>query len=263
MAPETPPTLVPTTHAELAPTTTAADRTPAAPTEPPPPAAPEPIPHAGEMVAMAVSGHGDAVVALPAEGTAPHPVVVAAHANWDRPSWECDYWRRIFPTAVVLCPRGILRPDSPSADDPRFTYASDDALATELAASLAALERDFGPYIDTEVMLWVGLSRGAFLGAELAPHQAARFPRMILVEGGHDPWTHANAKAFADAGGERVLFVCGQGACTIQARKAARVLEQHGVGTRIEDVPGMGHGLNHDATPRVRDALPWLFGQDG
>jgi pimeloyl-ACP methyl ester carboxylesterase len=176
----------------------------------------------------------------------------------DRPDWECAFWRRLFPASFVLCPRGILRDDAPP-DDPRFTYEDDAALEREIEAGLAALAARFPARIDGAPMLWVGLSRGAFLGAIIAARQPARYPRMILVEGGHDPWAGPAAKAYADGGGRRVLFVCGQGACTFAARRAARSLEHFGVGARLIEVAGMGHGLNHDADAPIEAARDWLF----
>lgn len=209
---------------------------------------------------MEVPGFADAVVAIAKAGEDPHPIVIAAHANWDRPRWECDWWKRLLPTSFILCPRGILRKDSPSKDDPRYTYEDDKALEAEVEAGLLALEARFSGRVTQEpFILWVGLSRGAFLGAHIAVRQPKRFPRLILVEGGHDPWTPANVKKFAEGGGKRVHFVCGQGACSHLARRAARVLEHHGVATRLDDVPGMGHGLNGDADAPIQAALPWLL----
>jgi pimeloyl-ACP methyl ester carboxylesterase len=227
---------------------------------PPPPE----LANGGADVPLAVEGFGDAVVAIPAAGKAPHPVVIAAHANWDRPSWECAWWKRLLRKSFILCPRGILRDDSPSPDDPRYTYESDAALEQEVDAGLAALAERFGAHVDVSPpLLWVALSRGSFLGARIAVRHPERFPRMILVEGGHDPWTPENAEAFAAGGGQAVLFVCGQGACTYAARKAARRLGRFSVRTRLEDVPGMGHGLNGDADEPILEALPWLHGESG
>ena len=210
---------------------------------------------------MPVDGFGDAVVAIPATGDEPHPVVIAAHANWDRPSWECEWWKRLLTNAFILCPRGILRPDSPSPDDPRYTYENDKILEAEVDAGLLALSKRFGARVQTDKpMLWVGLSRGAFLGARIAVRQPARFPRMILVEGGHDPWTADSAKRYAEGGGDKVLFICGQGRCTIDAKRASRVLTHYGVETRLHDVAGMGHGLNGDADEPIQSELPWLLG---
>jgi acetyl esterase/lipase len=75
---------------------------------------------------------------------------------------------------------------------------------------------------------------------------------VLLVEGGHDPWTPASAVAFARGGGERVQFLCGQRSCTLAAKNAAARLERAGVSTRVDEVPGMGHGLSLGVDPIVR-----------
>ena len=49
----------------------------------------------------------------------------------------------------------------------------------------------------------------------------ARFPRLVLVEGGHDAWTRDAAKRFRAAGGDRVLFACGQPSCVGESKEAA------------------------------------------
>ena len=207
-------------------------------------ATPPPLESAGEMVALEVTGF--------------EPAVVAAHANWDRPTWECSWWRRHFPSSFLLCPRGVLRDDSPSPDDPRFTYENDRALEAELDAGLEAMKQRWAGHVEDGPMTWVALSRGAYLGGFIASRRPEDFPRLILVEGGQDPWTPVNAKAFVEGGGRRVLFICGQGACRVQARPAAARLIHFGAEAKIEQVPGMGHGLNGDADPIIVRHLPWL-----
>ena len=229
-----------------------------APVTPPVASTPEPHPDAGRVVALTVPGFAEAVLAIPKGGADPRPLVIAAHANWDRPSWECEWWRRLLPDSFILCPRGILRDDSPSPDDPRYTYENDRVLEAEVDAGVAALEAKYGGRVETAPILWVGLSRGAYLGSFIAARQPERFPRLILVEGGHDPWTADNAASFA-RGGLRVLFICGQGACNVLAKKAVRQLDHAGIETQLHDVPKMGHGLNADADAPILKALPWLM----
>lgn len=231
----------------------------APPVQPVEEASPVGLEGAGMMVDLEVPGFGAAVVAVPADGAPPHPVVVAAHANWDRPTWECNWWRRHFKRSFLLCPRGILRDDSPSPDDPRFTYENDRALEAELDAGLAAMKSRWAGSVADGPMTWVALSRGAYLGGFIASRRPKQFPRLILVEGGQDPWTAVNAKAFADGGGRRVLFICGQGACRVQARPAAARLLHFGAEAKIEEVTGMGHGLNGDADPIIARHRDWLF----
>lgn len=213
---------------------------------------------AGKMVDLDVPGFGPAVVAVPVGGAAPAPVVVAAHANWDRPGWSCAWWRASFPRALILCPRGVLRPEAQSPEDPRFTYRDDEVLEREVDAGLAALRARWGLRVARGAMTWVSLSRGSYLGGFIAGRRPTDFPRLILVEGGQDPWTLAHAKAFAVGGGQNVLFVCGQAACRTESRLAASRLRHVGADARVVFVPGMGHGLNADARPIVAQQLAWL-----
>jgi predicted esterase len=212
---------------------------------------------AGATVALDVAGFAAAAVAVPDGGARRSGVVIAAHGNYDRPEWECDFWKRLFEDAFVLCPRGIERLDADPGED-RYTYASAAALEAEVDASVRALEARFGEAVDARAMTWVGLSRGAFLGAVIAARHPARFPRVLLVEGGHDPWTPERAVAFAKGGGQRVQFVCGQRSCTLDARQAASRLERAGVSTRVDEVIGMGHGLNVDVDRYVHASMDML-----
>jgi predicted esterase len=214
---------------------------------------------AGQVVDLRVVGFGAAAVAVPVGGAAPHAVAITAHGNYDRPEWECDYWKRLFPETFLLCPRGVPRSDPPAPDDPRFTYEDDRALEEEVEAGLAALRERYGERVDTEARLWIGLSRGAYLGARIAVRQPQRYSRLLLVEGGHDPFTFAAAKRFAEGGGARVELLCGQRSCTQAARRVAQRLAYYGVEARVDEVGGMGHGLSYDADRFVVAAKPWLL----
>lgn len=118
---------------------TITEPTPEPSTEPDPKPEPPPTPpDAGQLVALDVQGHRDAVVAVPRRADPGRPLLVATHGNYDGPAWQCREWQRIAGDEIfVLCPRGEPRPDSPSADDTRFTYASNAALERELDAALS------------------------------------------------------------------------------------------------------------------------------
>lgn len=62
----------------------------------------------------------------------------------------------------------------------------------------------------------------------------------MLSEGGHDGWTSASARRFAEGGGARVLFGCSDLACMAEAKPKAPVLEA--VGIRVKLVYGAGSG---------------------
>ncbi|MFT3769933.1 MAG: hypothetical protein QM820_31270 [Minicystis sp.] len=116
--------------------------------------------------------------------------------------------------------------------------------------------------MDEGPAIYAGCSRGAFLGATIGPANPARFPRLVLVEGGHDPWTHANVKRFADGGGKRVLFACGQGGCFEAAKEKARLLKAAGVEASVAYAPFMGHMCHDRVAEETKRAMPWLLAGD-
>jgi dienelactone hydrolase len=223
-----------------------------------------PLQAPGPLIHLPVEGHPAAVVSLPLGATGRRPVIVATHGNYDRPEWQCQVWREIVGDgAFVLCPRGVSRSDSPSADDVRFTYQSNQRLEQELDAGFAALRGRFADYVDEGAVLYTGFSLGAIMGVSIASRRAALYPRLVLIEGGHDNWTPATAKAFAEGGGKRVLFVCAQGGCAADARRAAERLTRAGVEARMVRSKDVGHSYDGVVADETRRALPWALEGDG
>jgi dienelactone hydrolase len=222
-----------------------------------------PLPHAGQLVALEVPGFADAVVAVPRSAVRPLPIVVANHGNYDRPTWQCEEWQRIVAASVfVLCPRGEPRPDSPSAEDIRFTFRDNAALERELDTAIAAIAERFAGRIDTGEVLYTGFSLGAILGAKIASRNPTRYSRLVLIEGGHEDWSDRRVKEFASGGGKRVLFLCGQKPCEIAARHAARQLERAGVAARVGVAANLGHSYGGPMSLLAREHLPWLLEGD-
>ncbi|WP_437689997.1 hypothetical protein [Sorangium sp. So ce176] len=215
------------------------------------------------LVELAVEGFPSAVVSVPIGATARRPVLIASHGNYDRPEWQCEVWRGIAGgDAFILCPRGVARSDSPSARDVRFTYESNARLEQEIDAGLAALRARFPEHVDPGPALYTGFSLGAIMGSAIAARRASLFPRLVLVEGGHDRWTPAAAKAFADGGGQRVLFVCAQAGCGAAAAAAAARLEKAGVLTRVVRGKEAGHRYDGPVAEETRRALGWAIEGD-
>ncbi|WP_437636213.1 hypothetical protein [Sorangium sp. So ce854] len=215
------------------------------------------------LVELAVEGFPSAVVSVPIGATSRRPVLIASHGNYDRPEWQCEVWRGIAGGgAFILCPRGVARSDSPSASDVRFTYESNARLEQEIDAGLAALRARFPEHVDPGPALYTGFSLGAIMGSAIAARRAALFPRLVLVEGGHDRWTPATAKAFADGGGQRVLFVCAQAGCGAAAAAAAARLEKAGVQTRVVRSKEAGHRYDGPVAEETQRALGWVIEGD-
>lgn len=242
-------------------------RPPAAPAPvskaPEPPPQPPALTAAEPFIELTVEGFAPAIVSLPRGARDKRPVVLATHGNYDRPEWQCAIWRGIVGDGVfILCPRGTARPDSPSADDIRFTYASNQALEREIDAGMAALRARFPEHVDAEHPLYTGFSLGAIMGVSIAARHPGRYLRMVLVEGGHDKWTPEAAKAFATGGEARVLFVCSQPWCANDARAAAGKLTRAGAATQVVRGPSVGHRYDGPIAEAAKGALPWVLTGD-
>jgi hypothetical protein len=215
------------------------------------------------IVPLPVEGFPDAVVSVPLGATTAKPVVVATHGMWDFPEGLCDDQRWIFGDRVwVVCPRGRPMPDK------TFRYESADALSREIDADLAALSARYPGYVDDSAMLYTGFSLGAILGVSIITRAPARFPRAVLIEGGEDRWTAAQAAKYARGGGRRVLLACGLRSRVPAADRAAEILEHAGVEARVflGKLPDTGqfiHWYNGPIADETRAQRPWLFDGDG
>jgi poly(3-hydroxybutyrate) depolymerase len=218
----------------------------------------------GFFEALAVPGHPDAWLSLPTGATGPRPVVVVIHGAGDRPDWQCGGWRRAtggYP--FIVCPRGAVSARDSSKDDARYTHASGPALAAHIDAALNALAARYPGYADiAPPILLAGFSLGSYEIVPIAVEEAPRFPSLALVEGITDSLDDARAKAFAAAGGKRVLFGCGQRGCEATAKVAARRIEQRD-GLAVAEVFA---SVNHTFDPPLEDAigsrLAWLVQDD-
>jgi predicted esterase len=228
-----------------------------------PDAPPSLAPLVGPPVAnLEVPGFSAAVVALPVGATAPRPVVVALHGNFDRPDWQCGVWAPIVAArAFVLCPRGVARRDVPKDWD-RWEYASAKAVAKELDAALAALRQRYPDYVDPGPALFIGFSLGAIYGVSLVQKAPERFPRAVMIEGGLGAWSAAAAKRYVSAGGQRLLLACGQPDCMARVKTLGPALERAGLPTRTGGSPRAGHTYDGPVAEVVATNWDWLVEGD-
>ncbi|MDC0744866.1 hypothetical protein [Polyangium mundeleinium] len=227
------------------------------------PKEPSPLRAASPFVHLTVPGHPAAVVSLPNGATSRRPVVIAAHGNYGRPEWQCQAVRDLFEDrAFILCPRGIPRDNSPGPDDIRFTYESNAVLELEIDAGLRALAAAYPDHVDPGPPLYMGFSLGAIQGVAIASRRPADFPRLVLIEGGHDAWKPEVVQAFAKGGGNRVLFICSQSFCERDARWAAARLREAKIPTRIVKTADVGHRYNGPVAEATRKSLPWSLEGD-
>lgn len=224
---------------------------------------PPPLTHPEPFAYLPVEGFGDAVVSLPIATRDRRPIVVAAHGNYDTPEWQCFIWRDIVgDAAFVLCPRGVPRRDSPSPNDLRYEYVSSQRLEKEIDAGLRSLGVAFADYVDAGAVLFTGFSQGAIMGAAMMARQPDRYPRGVLIEGGQKQWYASTARAFANGGGQRVLFACGQWDCNTQSTEASRVLGRYGVGVRVVFGKGEGHSYGGAVAVEIAREFGWVVEGD-
>ena len=218
-----------------------------------------PLAAPASLVTLEVPGFAPAVVALPLGAISRRPVLIATHGNYDRPEWQCETWAPLVAKhGFVLCPRGIARRDSPSRTDPRWEYATNQALEKELTADLAALRARFPDHVDDGAIVYTGFSLGAIMGVAIAQRAPATFSRLVLTEGGFDRWTIQSARAYAKNGGARVLFACGQMGCVVSARQSVVLLKLAGVEARVVSAVGSGHSYGGPVAEAIAEAFPWL-----
>jgi pimeloyl-ACP methyl ester carboxylesterase len=241
----------------------AADRSFSEPSEgdhPAPEPAGETIPdELPPLVVLEVPGFASAVLAVPA-ARGPRPVLIGAHGAGDSPEWQCEVWRRIVGhRGFVLCPRGT--PIS-YKQDYGYYYKNHLELEKEVLAALDALGKSYPERADTHGVVYTGYSQGATFGALMVVGHAARFPRLILIEGGFNQWPLAVARRYAKNGGARVLFACGGRGCNARAQKSAEILRKADVVARAEYIEHGGHTYAGAVGERVAQSFDWLVEGD-
>jgi hypothetical protein len=218
-----------------------------------------PLDAAALLVPLAVPGFRDAVVSVPTGTTTPRPVVVALHGNFDRPEWQCDVMRTITDAyPFVLCPRGTPRTDAPRSWD-RWEYGALARVEAELDAGLSALSARFPGYVAEGPVVFTGFSLGAILGRAIVRRDPARFPRVLLTEGGSEGW---DFKGFKDRGGQRVLLGCAQAGCAQAAHGVAKQAARLGVEVRVADGGNVGHSYDGPVALAIKGHFAWLVAGD-
>jgi predicted esterase len=245
---------------------------------------------------MPVAGFAHAVFVSPVGATKPMPLVVAVLGIGDTPESQCAVWRELVgKRAFVICPRftphyvpaqapepnpaavgqgllgllGLQGDTAPEADpnsgavvQSGFRPTEVPEVEREIDAAIAAARKIFPKYIASGPALYVGFSRGAFLGASLVAKNPAKYPRAIMIEGGQSSWTDAVAATYAKGGGKRVLFACGQPACVSESEPASQLLVRAKVATRIVHGEGEGHNYKGPVKEQIRAALTWVTEDD-
>lgn len=220
----------------------------------------------GPFIKLPVRDFGPAVVSVPRRGARPRPVLVATHGAGDRPEWQCNVWRTtVQDRGFVLCPRGQTTNAAVPEEATGYYYPNHDALGDELTAALAALAERFPAEVDLDAPVLTGFSQGAIMGARILGEHPAHFARAVLIEGGvgaFKEWSLWTARRFQKAGGERVLFACGNPRCAASAEATRAVLDKAGVEAKVLHVEGAGHSYGGQMEEEVRKTFSWLIEGD-
>jgi len=211
------------------------------------------------ITALELEHHKPALVSLPTGATTKRPILVAAHGRDDYPRPLCEMWRGIVgDRAFVVCPTGVPSEDRAGA----FTYASHDALSKEIEDAVEALRAKYPEHADPGPLVYSGFSLGSYQGVRVVSKDPSTTPRVILIEGGHDPWNEDLIETFADGGGQRVLFVTGQATNQTRSERVARELRGAGIASRVVHADGAGHVYTGEVRARIAEAFDWVVEGD-
>lgn len=209
-------------------------------------------PLAGGWLERLQDGDQPVMVTPPVGAVAPSRLIVGVHGAGDRPEWSCGGWRLASQAgAFVVCPQGARM----SAET--FGWASARQLAERVDASVNLVKTRYAAYVDAAPFIHAGFSQGATLAEPFLLKNAARFPIVILAEGGYaSAQSPAFAKAFFAAGGRRVVLVCGTVACFRSARESQKVLERASLQVLVVGDEKAGHNLNERMQKALQAAWP-------
>jgi hypothetical protein len=180
--------------------------------------------------------------------------MVAVHGAGDRPEWACGGWRGVTEArSFIVCPQG-----APAADG-RFYWPSTATLRGVIDRALDASRARFGACVLEGPMVYAGFSAGVIYGAGVLRDEGARFPLLMLSEGGYDELADASfGVRFRKSGGQRVLLGCSTGGCAPKMEQARRLLEKAGVPARLNDAGHLGHNLDSRVVTSLQRDWPWL-----
>lgn len=207
---------------------------------------------------LEVKGFGPASLALPLGATGPRPIVVVLHGARDRAEWQCGSFRGVLGGRVfILCPQGQVD----SAQGGLYGFGSYDDAAAELRAGLAALKARFGAHVAPSPVLLIGYGEGAALAADLARQEPAFFARVALVAGDPAALSPSAIKIFAERGGKRMLFFCGEAECEASGVERALLLTRAGLAAKAVKAE-VGPYLDQRFTDALKREVPWLVEDD-
>jgi len=186
----------------------------------------------------------DALVVPPTGSTRPGPVLMVL-SEPGLPTTDCESWRAVVgPAGFVLCA------------DPNLVRAGDAASATRaLKGALRALKARWPQHVAPGAVVLAGLGQGARLATALSAQEPSFFSRLVLDGHGLSDWTSSYATIFQRRGGERVLIVCGDEACTSSAQRTKLWMQGAALEAKVVTYPA-------GWTESLSSAWAWLVDGD-
>jgi hypothetical protein len=203
---------------------------------------------------LPIEGFEPAMLWAPKVAT-PIPLFVVAHGSSGSPDWHCGHWQQVVQQqAFLLCLRGQRK----SPDDEVYFFPDADMLSKLMAAALRAFDAKYAERVSPTGGIYIGYSQGAARGTQMIEEYAQRFPRLLLLEGGHQTWSPERAKSFREKGGRAVFIACGTVKCDENAKQIQPWFEQANLATRYSYAEGAGHLPQGRVAADATLGLAWL-----
>lgn len=211
----------------------------------------------GGMTELELEGFRPAVVSLPS-ASGRQRVFVVAHGAGGHAESHCSFWRNLLgERGIIVCPRGTaIYSGHPERG---WFYANHHELEAEVVVLEKTVRKRFAQHLAPGGWVYAGYSQGATMGALMIVDHGNVFSHLALIEGGTDGWTRGRAQSFAQGGGKKVLFVCGQDGCARAADGAVNVLEAANVRARLRHAEGGGHTYGGKVGRELERGLVWLL----
>jgi hypothetical protein len=212
------------------------------------PLTPLPGPVRLELSAKGETGTtSSAALNVPVGATRPRPIVMLLAANAER---ECTsvygaFERRVF----VFCPKLEL----PAVDAGRVDRRG------PLRALLRELKQKFTAHVASGSVALIGVGKYTEDVLGLVREEPSFFSRVVLVDGGYERFSSAEASLFSSRGGKKLLFVCGTQACRVQAGHVSVIAQRSDVDAKVSDYDAAN---SPELGKMLAPNLAWLLADD-
>jgi predicted esterase len=205
------------------------------------------LPLAGEWLQTLRDKNGRTlgVIAVPLGAREPRRIIVGVHGAVSRADFMCSVLRSVTgPRDFVLCPHSSERTEQDSS------WQSGAHLRARTEEAFAAMEREYGAYLDASRVTYFGHSQGAMtVPYAFTQHSAIRWGTVVFFEGlPREP--ERVAPAMRAMGADHVVLISGQRGWEPGHRALANHLNRNGI-----SATHVASSFGHFATPDVLRVL--------